>query len=78
MEQSSKEMSKKQEGVSAENGMSSEPEGKERPLSQDDILKRCRVELSMEEYGRLARRALREGCTPEELVAREIEQLARG
>ena len=29
----------------------------------------------MEEYSRLARRALREGCTPEELVAREIAQL---
>lgn len=35
------------------------------------------VQLSMEEYGLLMRRALQEGCSPEELVARAIGKLVQ-
>lgn len=45
--------------------------------SQLETVPYYKVELSLEEYAQLARRALREGCTPEELVARSIEHLAR-
>ena len=75
MEQSSKEIRNKQEGASGTMRKSSEDIRSGDVISQEEIMKRCRVELSMEEYSRLARRALREGCTPEELVAREIAQL---
>lgn len=43
--------------------------------SQKETLKSYRIELNMEEYARLARRALQEGCTVEELVARCVERL---
>ena len=33
------------------------------------------LQLSMEEYGQLMRRALTEGCSPEELVSRAIQRL---
>ena len=35
------------------------------------------VQLSMEEYGQLTRRALQEGCSPEELVARAVAKLVQ-
>ena len=43
--------------------------------SQKETSKSYRIELNMEEYARLARRALQEGCTVEELVARCVERL---
>ncbi len=42
---------------------------------QEDKKNKCSVELSLSEYNRLIRRALSEGCTPEELVARRISEL---
>lgn len=44
-------------------------------ISQKETSKSYRIELNMEEYARLARRALQEGCTVEELVARCVERL---
>lgn len=51
--------------------------GGERVLEkyQEDKKNKCSVELSLSEYNRLIRRALSEGCTPEELVARRISEL---
>lgn len=51
--------------------------GGERVLEkyQEDKKNECSVELSLPEYNRLIRRALSEGCTPEELVARRISEL---
>lgn len=43
--------------------------------SQKETSKSYRIELNMEEYARLARRALQEGCTVETLVARCVERL---
>lgn len=53
-----------------------------KPICVDDknsLVETCevyRLQLSQEEYGQLMRRALMEGCSPEELVARTIQQLA--
>lgn len=44
-------------------------------ISQKETSKSYRIELNMEEYARLARRALQEGCTVETLVARCVERL---
>lgn len=35
-----------------------------------------KLSLSLEVYGELVREALRRGCTPEQLVAQQIDQLA--
>lgn len=43
--------------------------------SQEDTVKGYLIELSLQDYGQLARRALVEGCSPEELVARRISAL---
>ena len=57
-------------------GEGGEPSGMEMgEKSQKETLKSYRIELNMEEYARLARRALQEGCTVEELVARCVERL---
>ena len=45
--------------------------------SQKEIHKECRLELSMADYGKLMRMAMREGCSLEELVARQIARLAK-
>lgn len=56
-------------------------EGAAKPIYTRDKIspsETCEVyclQLSMEEYGQLMRRALMEGCSPEELVARAIQKL---
>lgn len=43
--------------------------------SQVETIKSYLIEMSLQDYGQLARRALVEGCSPEELVARRISAL---
>lgn len=45
------------------------------PTSQEEISKEFHLTLSLETYGSIARRALQEGCSVEELIARQIEQI---
>lgn len=45
--------------------------------SQDETTEICRVNLPMADYGQLQQLALRQGCTPEELVAQQIERIIR-
>lgn len=45
--------------------------------SQKEIMGECRLELSMADYGKLMKLAMREGCSPEELVARQIARLVK-
>lgn len=52
--------------------------GREKEKSQAEMKRGYRIELSLQEYGRLTRRALAEGCSPEELVARRISMLLSG
>lgn len=46
--------------------------------SQDETMKVCQVNLPIADYGQLMQLALRQGCTPEELVAQQIERTIRG
>ncbi len=46
-------------------------------ISQNEIAYSCLIDLSMEDYALLAQRAMREGCSPEELVARQIARLVK-
>ena len=45
--------------------------------SQDETTQICKVDLPMNVYGQLVQQALRQGCTPEELVAQQIERIIR-
>lgn len=45
--------------------------------SPDETSGSYHVQLSMEKYGQLTRRALQEGCSPEELVARAVAKLVQ-
>ena len=35
----------------------------------------CKIEISLKEYGELVKRAMREGSTPEAMVARRIAEM---
>ena len=45
--------------------------------SQDETPQICKVDLPVNVYGQLVQQALRQGCTPEELVAQQIERIIR-
>ena len=45
--------------------------------SPDETTRICKVDLPMNVYGLLVQQALRQGCTPEELVAQQIERFIR-
>ena len=49
----------------------------ESQTSQEETSKEFHLTLSLETYGSIARRALQEGCTVEELIARQIEQITQ-
>ena len=46
-------------------------------VSQKEIMRECRLELSMSDYSKLMRLAMCEGCSAEELVARQIARLVK-
>ena len=46
-------------------------------MSLSETLSTYLLRLSMEEYGLLMRRALQEGCSPEELVAQVIGKMVQ-
>ena len=66
-------MIKKGSGVSWPEGKKAE--GNE--ASQKEMVGECRLELSMSDYGKLMKLAMREGCSIEELVARQIARLVK-
>ena len=54
-----------------------QPKRLRQATSQDETIKICRVNLPIADYGQLVQLALRQGCTPEELVEQQIERLIR-
>lgn len=45
--------------------------------SRDETTQICKVDLPIATYGELVQLALRQGCTPEELVAQQIKRIIR-
>ena len=60
-----------------QSGDDEQPKRLRHATSQDETMKICRVNLPIADYGQLVQLALRKGCTPEELVAQQIERFIR-
>lgn len=72
---SSKDIRKRIQALSATERNTERSDKERHKTSPYETSGKYQLELSMEEYGRLMRRALQEGCKPEELVAQAIENL---
>ena len=74
---SNKGINKHSEKRGKEHGGDEQPKRLRYATSQDETMKICRVNLPIADYGQLVQLALRKGCTPEELVAQQIERFIR-
>ena len=74
---SNKEINKQEEDIGRQHKTGGQATRLRQESSQDETMKFCKVNLPIADYGQLVQLALRQGCTPEELVAQQIEHLIR-